>query len=81
MNYTNFKKSYRNAAIIIVDFQTNQSMIQDVDEREQRCKVKEDVIMSVNKLNVFNVTANWNELDQECAAAELALISESINNK
>ena len=37
--------------------------------------------MSVNKLNVFNVTANWNELDQECAAAELALISESINNK
>ena len=56
-------------------------MIQDVDEREQRCKVKEDVIMSVNKLNVFNVTANWNELDQECAEAELALISESINNK
>ena len=56
-------------------------MIQDVDEREQRCKVKEDVIMSVNKLNAFNVTANWNELDQECAAAELALISESINNK
>ena len=24
-------------------------MIQDVDEREQRCKVKEDVTMSVNK--------------------------------
>ncbi len=56
-------------------------MIQDVDEREQRCKVKEDVTMSVNKLNVFNVTANWNELDQECAAAELALISESTNKK
>ena len=37
--------------------------------------------MSVNKLNVFNVTANLNELDQECAAAELALISESINKK
>ena len=37
--------------------------------------------MSVNKLNVFNVTANWNELDQACAAAESALISESINNK
>lgn len=37
--------------------------------------------MSVNKLNVFNATTNWNELDQECAAAELVLISESINKK
>ena len=37
--------------------------------------------MSVNKLNVFNVTTNWNELDQECAAVELALISESIDKK
>ena len=49
--------------------------------RKERYKVKEDFIMSLNKLNVFNVTTNWNELDQECAAAELALISESINNK
>ncbi|MGF7103981.1 hypothetical protein JOD26_001696 [Limosilactobacillus caviae] len=37
--------------------------------------------MSVNTLNIFNVTTNWNELDQECAATELALISESINKK
>ena len=37
--------------------------------------------MSVNTLNIFNITTNWNELDQECAATELALISESINKK
>lgn len=37
--------------------------------------------MSIKELNIFNATTNWNELDQECAATELTLISESINKK
>lgn len=41
----------------------------------------EELMMKTNALNIFNVTTNWKELDQECAAAELALVSESLNQK
>ncbi len=37
--------------------------------------------MKTNSLNVFNVTNNWAELDKECAATELALVSASLNQK
>ena len=37
--------------------------------------------MKSTNLNVLTATTNWQELDQECAATELALVSESLNRK
>lgn len=37
--------------------------------------------MKANSLNILTITPNWKELDQECAATELALVSESIDQK
>lgn len=34
-----------------------------------------------SKLNVFKTAADWKELDQQSAAAELDMVSESINEK
>lgn len=36
---------------------------------------------NTNKLNVFKTAADWKELDQQSAATELDMVSESANEK